>query len=148
MLIFGANVTLVGDAGTTRGVEESLEESTSLSREINAYMDVRSFMQKVLGGPSSTAIREGSNNSRKRQRTTFGIGNIILSSKDKGTAIRELRRKKRRDRDGPSVEVTPTTTVLTTIPSPPIYPIASPPPPRLETGNVFGVINHGPLVVP
>lgn len=119
MLIFGANVTLVGDAGTTRGVEESLEESTSLSREINAYMDVRSFMQKVLGGPSSTAIREGSNNSRKRQRTTFGIGNIILSSKDKGTAIRELRRKKRRDRDGPSVEVTPTTTVLTTIPSPP-----------------------------
>ncbi|KAH1056013.1 hypothetical protein J1N35_034078 [Gossypium stocksii] len=85
MLIVGANVTLVSDVGTACSVEESLEESTSLSRENNEYMDVRSFMQNVRGGPSGITIGEGSTNSRKRKRTTFGIGNIILSSKDKST---------------------------------------------------------------
>ncbi|KAH1121576.1 hypothetical protein J1N35_004736 [Gossypium stocksii] len=149
ILTVGTNVTLVGNATTVHSVEEILEKSTSLSREIDEYMDVQFFMQNVRGGPSGTSVREGSASSRKRKMTTSGIGNIILSSKNVDSLIRELCRKKRRDRDRPSIKVTLITIAPTIIPSPPISPITSLPPPRLTTDDAFGVIiDHGPLVVP
>lgn len=43
----GADNRLICDAGIIHIVEESLSESTSLSKEIDEYMDMRSFMQNV-----------------------------------------------------------------------------------------------------
>ncbi|KAH1031854.1 hypothetical protein J1N35_044028 [Gossypium stocksii] len=91
MIIGGANNGLVGDAGTTHVVEESLRESTSLSREINEYMDVRSFMHNVQRGHSGAPTREGSASSQKKQKTTIGVVNIVLSIEDKDNFVRELR---------------------------------------------------------
>ncbi|KAH1072863.1 hypothetical protein J1N35_025191 [Gossypium stocksii] len=94
MLTAGVDVALVSDADTASGVEESLEESTSLSREIDEYMEVRSFMQNVQGGPSGTAVGKESARSRKSQNTFTGTTNITLSSEDEGSLIGKLHHKK------------------------------------------------------
>lgn len=149
ILIVGADVILTSDASTARSIEKSLKESTSLSREIDKYMDVWSFTQSMRGGPSGTTVGEGSASSRKRQKTAAGIANLILSIEDDGSPIGELHHKKRRDYDEPSVEITPITTDPATISSLPISPDNSPPPPRPTTDDIFrAIIDHGPLVVP
>ncbi|KAK5785638.1 hypothetical protein PVK06_040240 [Gossypium arboreum] len=51
---------------TTRNTEDSLEESTSLSREIDEYVDVRASMLDT----------------RKKRRTNIGDVNVVLSSEE------------------------------------------------------------------
>ncbi|KAH1047084.1 hypothetical protein J1N35_037868 [Gossypium stocksii] len=85
IMITGADNRLLGDADTVRVVKENLEESTSLSREIDEYMDVQSSMQNVRGGLSSTFTGEGSASSKEKRKTVAGVANIILSSEDKAS---------------------------------------------------------------
>ncbi|KAH1090878.1 hypothetical protein J1N35_018135 [Gossypium stocksii] len=83
MITVGIDNRFVGDAGITRIVKKSSGESTSLSKEIDEYMDTRSFMQNVRGGPSSASVEERSASSRKKQKIIVGAGNIILSNENK-----------------------------------------------------------------
>ncbi|KAH1114998.1 hypothetical protein J1N35_008376 [Gossypium stocksii] len=68
MIIVGADDALIGDPGIVCTIEESLGESTILSREIDEYMDVWLFMKNVRGSLSSTFVGEGSAASRKKQK--------------------------------------------------------------------------------
>ncbi|KAK5845331.1 hypothetical protein PVK06_001502 [Gossypium arboreum] len=122
MVTVGANNRLVSDANIIPVVEENLKESPSLSKEIDEYMLVQSFMQNVRGGPFGTSIREGSASSRKKQKTIAGAANIILSSEDEGILARELRRKKEKDCAVTLGDVATTTIVPPTVPSPPVSP--------------------------
>ncbi|KAK5771694.1 hypothetical protein PVK06_047931 [Gossypium arboreum] len=128
--------------GTTHVVEESSKESTSLSREIDEYMDVQSFMHNVQMGPSVGPTREGNVSSRMKQKTTVGAVNIVLSIEDKDNPIRELCRKKGKDCATTFGDVATTITVPTVIPSP----HGSPPLPIPLIEDTFSVIvQHGIL---
>ncbi|KAK5794117.1 hypothetical protein PVK06_035320 [Gossypium arboreum] len=136
----GVYNTLVGNADTVRGVEESLKESISLSREIDKYTGVQSFMQNMRCGPFGTAVREGSVNSRKKLKTTPRTANIILSSAGEGSPARELRRKKGKDHVAIYSEVALIATVFAAIPSPPNSPSNPQPPLIPPTDDTFRVI--------
>ncbi|KAH1048088.1 hypothetical protein J1N35_038872 [Gossypium stocksii] len=69
MIIVDVDNRLVGNAGTIRVVEENSGESTSLPLEIDEYMDIRSFMKNVQGGPS---VREFHRKKRKHRVETSG----------------------------------------------------------------------------
>ncbi|MBA0676688.1 hypothetical protein Goari_018155 [Gossypium aridum] len=68
MITIGADNRLVGDVDTTRIIEETSWESISLSKEIDEYIKVRSFIQNVRGYPSSASAREGSASSLRKQK--------------------------------------------------------------------------------
>ncbi|KAH1063704.1 hypothetical protein J1N35_028691 [Gossypium stocksii] len=59
MFTVGADNRLIGGVDIAHIFEESLAESTSLSKEIDEYMDVQSFMQNVQRSPTAFA-RKGS----------------------------------------------------------------------------------------
>ncbi|PPR81999.1 hypothetical protein GOBAR_AA38718 [Gossypium barbadense] len=119
VMIIGTYNRLLSDAGTIRVVEENSEKSTSLSREIDEYMDVRLFMQTVRGDLSDTFAREGSASSKKKRKIIAGATNIILSNEDE---------------------------VPATIPSVLNSLVDLQPPPRALTEDIFGVIvDYGPL---
>ncbi|PPS14780.1 hypothetical protein GOBAR_AA05791 [Gossypium barbadense] len=55
MLTASVDIRIFGSTRTTQGTEDSSEESISLLREIDEYIDVRLYMQSARGGPYSMA---------------------------------------------------------------------------------------------
>ncbi|KAH1090557.1 hypothetical protein J1N35_017814 [Gossypium stocksii] len=139
MLTIGADIQIFGGASTTQGTKDSFEEFTSLSREIDEYMDVWFYMESVREGPSGTNIGKGN---IKKHKINASITNIILSSKKKGNPGGELRRKKKSDRDeafGSVVSIAIAPTISLSL-------FSSSPPPMPVNDDVFRVtINHNPL---
>ncbi|KAK5793764.1 hypothetical protein PVK06_034921 [Gossypium arboreum] len=92
-----------------------------------------------------TGIVRESASCRKKQKTTVGTANIVLSSEDEGSPIGEFHGNKRKDRVGISNNLALIATVPTIISSSPNSPIDPLPPPRLTVANALGVIvDYGP----
>ncbi|KAH1097777.1 hypothetical protein J1N35_014698 [Gossypium stocksii] len=99
-------------------------------------MKVRSVMQNVQGGPSRISAGEGSANSRKKQKTIARAENVILSSEEEDSHVRELYQKKWKDHTATSGDMANIVTVLAVISSPSSS-LVSPLPPRPPTGDTF-----------
>ncbi|KAH1097946.1 hypothetical protein J1N35_014867 [Gossypium stocksii] len=95
MLTSGDDKRIVGNASTTKVIEDNSKESTSLSKEIDEYMDVRSYMQSMQIGPSRVTTGDENGSSKKKQKTTARVANIVLSSKNEGSPRVKLYWKRR-----------------------------------------------------
>ncbi|KAH1039282.1 hypothetical protein J1N35_041025 [Gossypium stocksii] len=104
----GANINLItaptdpviiGGARTTHDSKSGLEETTSLSREINEAMDLRASLKDM----------------RKKRRTDLRPVNLVISSKEEADSGRlEHHHKRRTNYAGPSamIAITPTSPLV------------------------------------
>lgn len=79
-------------------------------------------MQNVLSALAGAFTGEGSGSSRKKQKTTVGVVNVVLRSEDEGSSqLRELLQKWREDRTTSLSDVV-ATVAMTTVAIPPAIP--------------------------
>lgn len=93
LIIAFADLGIIIGAGTTRGFGSDLEETTSLSREINKVMDLQASLKDMY----------------KKRRTDVGPMNVVISSKEETDSGRlKYYRKRKVDHTRPSSMITAT----------------------------------------